>query len=234
MNFQSRDLEKYSEELYNSKIEKNGFTYFFTKDSDMIEKYIDLRKKLYITDERFVGFREFDDFSETVEDYQADNSILLLAFKGNECVGGGRISISFPNQSNLLPLEHDVSTKDREFKIVNKFPYLEGEICGEVNRFAIHPDYRDIKLIADCIYILTIVAKTIGARELFALSDIGRVRLYQMLSNKHLGFKSKIYRDLQINGKDIFEGHNMYITSIDLNDVMIDSSQNLRDNLFNI
>ncbi len=198
--------------------------YFFTKDRELIKKFIELRKDLYEKDESFRGFRIFSSV-DNYEYYFRDTTKVLVVLKNGECIGGGCFSYGEVD-SSILPLQYELSDKATYKKMLDIFPNLDlkEKICGEFTRVFLLPGYRNVRYFKNIIYTILVSAVQSGVDYVFCMSDLTRARFYKIIMNS-FGLPINLHLDIDVPTKEDYEGLKMYVMSFDLNKNLIKRKQ---------
>ncbi len=99
--------------------ESPALDYEFTNDPALLEQYYQLREQMFIS---VWGLKRF----HGVEDAFDKDANTLIARMGNLCVGGARILMKVPGNSNQLPMEGD------DFNLEQLLPELIDAILRQV------------------------------------------------------------------------------------------------------
>lgn len=191
--------------------------YSFTSDLNLINDYWEIRRKLYYADTRSVGFRIFTD--GFISDSFLRESDVLVVRRGNECLGGACLTISYPEAPTILPLESDIipAPGDKIYSLRTHFPQydLENEAYGEFSRMAVVPGFRDRTYSKEIFRNIIQRSLDSNMRYIFGMADERRARLYKQIS-KFLGFTMYIHSNISLPAKSDYENVQMYIISSDL------------------
>lgn len=191
--------------------------YCFTSDLNLVNDYWAIRRKLYYADNRSVGFRIFSD--GFISDSFLRESDVLVVRKGNECLGGACLTISYPEAPTILPLESDIipAPGDKIYSLKTHFPQydLENEAYGEFSRMAVVPGFRDRTYSKEIFRSIIQRSLDSNMRYIFGMADERRARLYKQIS-KFLGFTMYIHSNISLPAKSDYENVQMYIISSDL------------------
>ena len=201
-----------------------GVTFLYTSNPVLIGKFIDLRKELYDKDPKFVGFRNFQD--EDISSYIGDNHITQLLMKGDNCIGGGVLTLGGPGQTHLLPLEIDlnIDEPDQPYLLRKMLPELELEKFQyvEASRMLIHPDYRaDLRYISTMFVNLYHRARDEKVHYLFAMTDKRRCRMYRKITSVHIGTHANLLTHITLPDRTDFEGVKMQIIVGDIQNTYV-------------
>lgn len=184
----------------------------FTRNKDLISQYKLLRKQLYETDHRFVGFRIFKE--SDAEDYEDLDNHMLILFNGNECYGGACLRISTPEKRVTLDLENDIvlATDKKIFSLREHFPEMELEkyAYAELSRVVIHPSLRKGKATRGIFQAILRRCIDYRVRYLVGIGDKVRTRLYKQIYHA-MGLDAYVRDDVDICLLEEYEGLKMYL-----------------------
>lgn len=188
-------------------------TYEFTEDPDLIRQYIELRRMLYVTDPKFRGFRTFSHLKAEEKEYFT--AYVQVARAGQQVIGGACLTIVPERGDLLLPLEKNIMPSDgfTDFRLKRQFPQMDLENCcyAELNRMAVHPDYRQGECLKEMSRRIFDFCRKQGVEYLFVLSDLVRGRAYKKLIKNAFDIDGTVFRDLTLPLKADYENLPMYL-----------------------
>lgn len=191
-------------------------TFVYTKNPQLIERFTTMRRELYDNDDRFVGFREFHHMEYL--DYFSRHDYIQLLFKGDRCIGGGRLTLVRPNEHHLLPLEMDLNGDSDEIPPHYTLRMMLPELMlgqnsyVETSRMLVHPDYRNNMQYISLMFVnLYEKARDLNARYFFAMTDKLRCRMYRKIATVNIGKHATLLDKIQIPDRPDFEGIKMQI-----------------------
>ncbi len=189
----------------------------FTRNKNLIEQYKLLRKELYESDPRFVGFRIFKEaHAEDYEDY--DDQMVILS-DGNRCYGGACLRISTQEKYVTLDLENDIAPSNGKsyFSLQEHFPEMElGKYSyAEFNRIVIHPSLRKGEATRRIFQAVLNRCLDYRVRYMFGIGDCVRIRLYRQIYH-HMGLDAHICNNVDIPVSDEYEGLKMLLLAGDM------------------
>lgn len=158
---------------------KDKLRYIFAKDEKNLRQYYRLRKIIYNME---LGI----DLNEGSDEYDPISEVMVVKNK-EQCVGGARITIHYPNSNTKLPMESD----DFRLKDILSDLNLDNYAYAEFSRLILMPKYRDNKISQRIYKSLNRKARQLGVRYIFVITDKIHARRY-ILSYRKLGFKIKI------------------------------------------
>lgn len=183
---------------------KDPIVYEFSKDSGLIHQYCSMREAMFISAwglKNFSGMKDrFDEISE-----------VMVARKGLQVVGGGRLTISTAALRSEMPMEGP------DFKLVDAFPELnlEQHTYGEFSRLAILPEFRAGSIFPEMSKRFIRKAVSEGLDYTFNMAPLPLARSYR-LSMQMLGLNWKICSNVVVPDRESFEGIKMVVSVMDL------------------
>ncbi|MCH2037607.1 MAG: GNAT family N-acetyltransferase [Rickettsiales bacterium] len=170
----------------------NGIVIEFTNDQRYLAQYYKLRRISYESDRYMQG--HFNRGYLDRFDHEAD---VLIARKGNTCIGGARVNYSFPENRQPLP------TESSSFSFINAFPEfnLANKRYCEIHRVVVHPEFRDKMLAKAILWHIWKRSVELGLDYQFSPSIPVKTRLYNMLY-KGIGLDIDIRKDVTICDKN--------------------------------
>lgn len=193
--------------------------YEFTHDPALMHMYYQLREEMFISVwglEKFCGQKdEFDDASE-----------IMIARRGQLCIGGCRLTISTPSQPRKLPMEGN------DLQLQALFPELdlqETTYC-EFSRLAIMPDYRNGVIFPEMVrrFIKRMIAE--GVEYAFGISPVPLARSYRQ-TIQMFGVNVEMHKEIEIPEREEYEGIKMVLSLVDLSKYVHTLRLGKRDNL---
>lgn len=188
----------------------------FTRNKKLIADYARLRKRLYASDPRFVGFRIFNDAG--AEDYADPNDQMLILHDGRRCLGGACLRISTPEDPVILDLEQDIlpSAGKFYFSLRENLPDLElhRHAYAEFNRIVLDPSLRKGEATRRIFQAVLERCIQFRVRYMFGIGDKVRTRLYRQVYHS-IGLDSRIRDDVNIPIRREYEGKKMYLLAGD-------------------
>ena len=183
-----------------------NYDFFYNQTNHpLIQKYFDLRAREF-TDQW--GLKNFDGS----EDIYDKHSIILIAHKDGECLGGTRLAIKYKDNINKLPFETE------DFKVKDLFPKLnlENKKYAEISRAVLVKKLRDRKHISKmCDLLVRQKATELGIQYIFCVSAELVSRSFRM-TYKSLGLSFEVQKHITVPELPTYEGHKMVLSLIDL------------------
>ncbi|MCX7098863.1 MAG: hypothetical protein NTV43_13255 [Methylococcales bacterium] len=184
----------------------------FTCDNELVTKYKILRKKLYRTDPKFIGFREFA--YPGAEDYHDPDNQMLIIHDDQNVYGGVSLRISTPNNPILLNLEKDIlpSTGEKYFSLKARLPELRLNECAyaEFDNLVLCNTLRTGNYIRRLFQLLLKRCIDHRVHYMFGMGDNTRVRLYRQIYI-NLNVDGGIHRGIDVPMRTEYEDKKMYI-----------------------
>lgn len=178
--------------------------YEVTKDAGMIHQYCVLREEMF---RRIWSLEHFSAERDAVD----DNSDIMIARQGRQCIGGGRATYSTVQKRQRLPLESD------DFTLANVLPELRLNACNyyEVTRVAVLPEFAKDNVVLELIG--RILSRSIGERAsyCFFISPMTMTRTHRRVVNR-LGYTLTTRQDIEIPDREEYEGIRMHLSYVDL------------------
>lgn len=173
--------------------------YEFTKDRGYLHQYYMVRERMYT---EVLGQKYFSG----VEDENDRRSDILVARKGNFCVGGARFTIKSPRIRKFLPMESE------EFTLEKMLPEmgLEQDKYGEVSRVAMLPEFGSGQYTQAIFNHMYRKAYASGIKNVFAVGNALQVRA----NRKHatsLGLEFRMLDHIKVPDRQTYEGMKMYL-----------------------
>ena len=175
----------------------------FTKDPACLHQYYDLRERMYA---ECLGLKHFSG----AEDESDRNSMILIARKGNQVVGGARMNIRNPRNETLLPMEeHGVELQ----KLLPELELEHTTYC-EFSRLARLPDYRGAEFAVQMNRAFKRKAIAHGVQYCFVLASQSQTRNYRRINL--IDRDEYIIRDdIGIYPHPIYEGLKMVLSYLE-------------------
>ena len=184
----------------------------FTNDKALLHQYYMLRERMYRRMYNTEGYKAEMDVYDKL-------SHILIARRGDLCIGGCRLLVREPDESWDLPLESD------DFKLRNILPnlMLDKYRHAEMSRFTVMEDCGSDTLIYDMSKIIIQKAIEMENHYIFAWSTYTLARNWRMIAS-HFGLKkTTIYTDLDFPAPPVFDdGLKFYLIGSDLRDFISD------------
>jgi predicted GNAT family N-acyltransferase len=158
-------------------------TFEFTRDPVLLRQY----HAIYEREFRAVHNAPY----QHVEDEHDRRAHILVARRGEICVGGARLSAKTPRKPELLPIEID------GFRIEDHFPYLGQKSYGQLGRVCLLPELRDGTATRVMFWYIQRKAVALGLAELFGTATLVGTRTYKRHC-RALGLDASIYRDIEL------------------------------------
>ncbi len=177
----------------------------FTQDRALLHQYYRLReimyRKMFNTDQ-FVG----------EEDVHDKLSHILIARRGNLCLGGCRLTIREHDEMWALPMESD------SFRLRNIFPDLPltQERHAEISRFAILEDTGDHDIFYGLCKVMYDKVIDANIHYLFAKSTHTLARNWRLIANSFGVKTTRICSEIEVPENPIHPDVKWYITMSDL------------------
>jgi hypothetical protein len=160
--------------------------YEFTHDRGLLHQYYPLREKLY---RKMYNCEEI----RADEDVHDKLSYILIARRGNLCLGGVRLTVREGDEMWDLPMETEA------FKLREKFPNLplNRQRHGEISRFAIMEDTGDDIFHGLCKVMYEKVV-SLNIHYLFAKSTYPLARNWRLIANSFGVKTTRICNDIEV------------------------------------
>lgn len=187
-------------------------TYEVTNDRALLHQYYILRERMYK-----IKHKKMDlDGYELGEDLYDKLGVVIIARKGNLCLGGVRLIIREGDESWDLPMECD------DFKIRNLFPDLKlnSERHAEISRFAVVEDTggEDIFLgLCKALYNQVIAS---DIHYLFVKSTYQLARSWRLIANNFGAKNTKIISDVHPVDKTLADDIKWYLVMSDISNLL--------------
>lgn len=180
--------------------------YEFTHDRGLLHQYYRLREVMYrrmFETDKFTG----------EEDLHDKLSLILIARRGNLCLGGCRLTVRESDEKWPLPMESD------HFKVRELFPHLplEKKLHGEISRFAIMEDCgSEAEIFQGLCKVM--YDKVVDSRihYLFAKSTLTLARNWRLVANRFGVKTTRICDEIDVPENPIHPGVKWYLTLSDL------------------
>jgi hypothetical protein len=190
---------------------------FFHQQTDhhLVQEYFSLRNK---------AFKEqwgLSSFSSGEDQYDKD-AIIIIAHKNGICLGGGRLIIHEVDSGLLLPIETD------NFRLINIFPELGLDRCkyAALSRVAIINECRNGQYSKELYRQLTIKSYSLGLSYVFCVTKMQLARASRINLRK-IGLPFEIKTEIKVPDLPTYEGHQMFLSLIDLTKVSTTEYQEL-------
>ncbi|MBL0319327.1 MAG: GNAT family N-acetyltransferase [Alphaproteobacteria bacterium] len=133
----------------------------FSTDVHVIKDYYDIVKNVY-RNEMHIRNINLPEVDPDEFDFQSD---FLIILSNGVCVGGARITTSYPKNKNLIPLENE------NFPLSTFIPDLQYHAYSEISRLAVLPEFRKQGLVADLFRYIIIRSLDNNISSIFAKSS---------------------------------------------------------------
>lgn len=185
-------------------LQPQAVIYEETRDPGYLHQYYRLREQM------FINVWGLKNFSGKVDEYD-DQSEIIVARIGNQCIGGCRLTFSAPDDHMQLPMEKEGLELTNHFKELN----LDNILYAEISRLAILPEYQNSFVMLELIRQMIKRGATKRARYAFTLSPVPLARNYRKASSL-FGLKWDIRSDIAIPDREEYEGIRMVLSVLDL------------------
>ncbi len=179
-------------------------SYEFTHDVGLLHQYYLLREEMFSA---VWGLKNFSG----KEDAYDSQSHIVIARKNLQCIGGGRLTISTPEDPRMLPMEKD------DLILKDLFPELDlhETAYGEFSRMAILPEFRSGHILPEISHRFIKKAIAQGVEYVFIMAPIPLARNYRQVAQM-FGIRVNICQDITVPQRDEYEGIQMVISVMDL------------------
>ncbi len=174
--------------------DSDAIGYLETRDPELLSQYADIRESSY---QEYLGMEGFDG---RLDNYDLISDI-VLAVKGNEVLGGARITACDPLHEKILPME------EPGFFLKELLPELRLDkyLYGEYSRLAFKPEYRNGEYSASLYDRLNNISQMMGLKYIFAIAPITQARSYKNAYKKFFDLDIEIRRDIKVPYKEIYK-----------------------------
>lgn len=191
-----------------SKPEKHShnISYGISHDPKHLQQYYKIREQAYKEVHNLKDFTGSEEYTDLI-------SYLYLAFSGNNCVGGVRLTITSDEQPVELPIEHDFSVKE----FYRNIDFTGLKYC-EASRLALLSDFRRHGGVADGLILnfVKFLVNDIGVSLGFGRSTALQARRFKtQFNNLNLPYKFVIRNDVQFNYATEHDDVNLTFWAID-------------------
>jgi hypothetical protein len=158
----------------------------------------------------FINVWGLKNFCGQEDNFDAQSTI-VIARKGLQCIGGGRLTVSSPTNRRALPMEKE------GLALTSLFPELdlnETTYC-EFSRLAILPEFRSGNVFIEIARKFVTKAMAEGAEYAFNIAPLPLARSYRQAGQAY-GLKWDIYSHVEIPQREEYEGIKMVISVMDL------------------
>jgi len=195
-------LESLQTAILSNPYSKNEpIVYEFTQDRALLHQYYRLREAMYRKMFQTDQFKGEEDLHDKL-------SHILIARRGNLCLGGCRLTIREHDEMWNLPMESD------DFKIRELFPHLpldKARQC-EISRFAIMEDSGDAEILDAMSKVMIDKVIDSDVHFSFVKSTLPLARNWRLIANKCGVKTAKICRDIEVPENPIHPDIKWYIT----------------------
>lgn len=198
---------------------EEGIKYdFFHQQTDhhLVQEYFSLRDKAF---KEQWNLRHFSGD----EDKYDNDSIIIIAHKNGVCLGGARMIIHEIDSELLLPVETD------NFRLINTFPELKlnRNKYAELSRIAMINEYRNGRHSTEMYrQLIAVKARSLNINYLFCITKMQLARASRM-NLKKIGLPFEIKTEVKVPDLPTYEGHQMFLSLIDLTKVSTTEYQEL-------
>lgn len=177
--------------------------YQFSTDPALLHQYYHLRTRMFIS---VWGLKDFD----AAEDFYDPISDILIARQGKLCVGGARLTFSYPGKRVVMPMEA------AGFQLSELLPELDLEhrSYGECSRMAVLPEFRTKEMAFQLRYQLIKQCLRRNADYAFWIAPLPQARNYRQTC-VNLGLGCSIRTDVTVPDREEYEGIKMYLVLLD-------------------
>jgi hypothetical protein len=157
----------------------------FTRNKGLLQQLKTLRESLYGIDERFVGFRIFQDDETSEPEEDAADQIVVVHDDAGKVYGGACLRVATPEHPIMMCSELDVLPAEGKFyySFREDLPHLELDkyAYAEAVRFVIEPSLRT-GVVGQAMRLM-IAERCIKhrIRYVFCVGDRGRARFYKQV-----------------------------------------------------
>ncbi len=178
--------------------------YEFTRDTALLHQYYNLREDMFSS---VWGLKNFCGQHDAFD----DGSEIMIARKGLQCIGGGRLTISSPQAPRMLPMEK------QDLMLTRLFPELDlGDTSyGEFSRLAILPEFRAGAVFPEITRRFIKKAIANGVEYAFNIAPVPLARSYRQ-AVQLFGLKWDICHSIKVPQREEYEGIQMVISVMDL------------------
>ncbi len=180
---------------------RQALTFEFSRDPALLHQYF----RLYESECRVVDVPQF---CNAEEEYNRKGHIIVVR-KGNQCIGGARISVRSPRNPAPLPLEIG------NFRLDSLFP----ELCAkemhyaELSRLVLLPEFRTGDITRELFYHFYRKSLAIGIHMMFAAAPLSNARMYRV-NCKAVGLRqTTIHTEIDLPPYPGFEDVKDYLIS---------------------
>ena len=188
-------------------------TYELTQDPALLHQYYKLRETVY---RKSFSLKDFDGG----EDFYDKISHILIARRGNLCLGGCRLTIREGDETWLLPTEVD------EYIFRDLFPDfgLDRVKHGEISRFVVMEDSGDDDIYYGLCKAMYDIVTASNIHYLFVSSTYSMARNWRFIANNFGVRTTKIVDGIHPPDKVLGEDIKWYLTLSDLTSFCHDDS----------
>lgn len=182
----------------------SNVVYEFTTDAGYLHQYFMMREEMFI---RAWGLKQFSGKHDAFD----DSGMIMVARQGLQCVGGGRLNISSPENRTILPMEKD------DLCLKELFPELDLQdtTYGEFSRLAILPEFQASNVFPEIARRFIQKAVANGVEYAFNIAPEKLARHYQRVVQS-FGMKWEVCHHVAVPQRDEYEGIRMAISVMDL------------------
>ena len=175
-------------------VDQDEVSYIESSDPYLINQYLDIRENAYQNRLGLKGFHGgYDEFDS--------KSRIILATKGDEVIGGMRLTIYDPVINTRLPMEEE------GFILKDLLPELElgKNYYAECSRMAMKDEYRNGKHSAMIYGKSFDICRKVNVNRLFCIAPAIHGRQYKHIVKENFGLDIKVRRDICIPHKPVYK-----------------------------
>jgi len=202
---------------------KEELVFEFTRDPAMLHQYY----RIY--EDQFRAVHNAQRYEHTAEDEHDRRSHIIVARRGNLCVGGARLSVKTPRQPHLLPVEID------GFRLEDNFPHLKEKEMryAQIGRFCLLPEFRgssNTQMMLEHLYRKSVA---LGMDVVFGTAPLLNARVY-MQNFSAMGLKgAKLHFDINLPDYPMCEEIKFYLISLTIDKVSLKDQITLNEDEYN-
>ncbi|MGE0754501.1 MAG: hypothetical protein AB7L92_05010 [Alphaproteobacteria bacterium] len=190
--------------------------YEFTQDRALLHQYYRLREVMY---QRMYHAKDL----KAEEDLHDKLSHILIARRGNLCLGGCRLTIREGDEMWDLPME---TTDFKLRRIFSNLPLLR-ERHGEISRFAIMEDCGDEDIFRGLCKVMYDKVVDSEIHYLFAKSTLALARNWRLIANSFGVKGTRICNEVTVPENPVHPGLKWYVTASNLSSLYDDLAESV-------
>jgi hypothetical protein len=181
-------------------------TYEFTKDKGLLHQYYVLREQMFVN---VWGLTHFSGEEDAID----KRSHILVARKGNQVVGGLRLTVKTPRLKAGLPVEGE------DFNLSKELPSLSLENLkyGEISRLVQLPEYTNTDCMVELCKNLRRKSVALGLQYVFCIAPKALCKRYKMIC-RVINLSVVSLDEVIIPDREGYEGISMHLMYFDLTD----------------